>query len=124
MIASGKPFSPSATAIKTSSTPRFFSSFMTRSQNLAPSFCSSHEPQAKNFLGAVGAHAERDVRRLVADQPLTPAHFEVPTYVTLACSASLWDVEWLTGSLAENGNGYFITTIPTARNQGSPCYSK
>jgi len=30
------------------------------------------EPQAENFLGAVGAHAERDVHRLVADQPLIP----------------------------------------------------
>lgn len=37
LIASGKPFKPSTTAIRTSSTPRFFSSFITRSQNLAPS---------------------------------------------------------------------------------------
>ncbi|VUX46776.1 conserved hypothetical protein [Candidatus Defluviicoccus seviourii] len=40
VIASGKPFRPSTTAISTSSTPRLFSSFMTRSQNLAPSLCS------------------------------------------------------------------------------------
>src|SRR5215472_14270190 len=37
VIASGKPFRPSMTAISTSSTPRFFNSFMTRSQNFAPS---------------------------------------------------------------------------------------
>ena len=30
------------------------------------------EPQAENFLGAVGAHAERGVHRLVADQPFIP----------------------------------------------------
>ena len=44
-IASGKPFSPSTTAISMSSTPRFLSSFMTRSQNLAPSFCSIQRPR-------------------------------------------------------------------------------
>ena len=37
VIASGKPFSPSHTAISTSSTPRFFSSENTCSQNRAPS---------------------------------------------------------------------------------------
>lgn len=38
VMESGKPFRPSTTAISTSSTPRFFSSFITRSQNvgLAP----------------------------------------------------------------------------------------
>lgn len=41
----GRLLRPSTTAIKTSSTPRFFSSFMTRSQNLAPSFCSSQRPR-------------------------------------------------------------------------------
>src|SRR4030088_1494538 len=66
VIASGKPFSPSTTATSTSSTPRFFSSFMTRSQQLAPSFCSSQRP--KNFLGPVGAHTECDVHSFVADQ--------------------------------------------------------
>src|SRR5215203_4729726 len=44
-IASGKPFRPSTTAISTSSTPRFLSSLMTRSQNLAPSVCSIHSPR-------------------------------------------------------------------------------
>src|ERR687894_552475 len=68
VIASGKPFRPSTMAISTSSTPRFLISFMTRSQNLAPSFCSSPEPQ--DFLAAVGAHAERDVDGLVAHHPL------------------------------------------------------
>src|SRR4028118_1317307 len=43
-IASGKPFSPSATAIRISSMPRSLSSFMTRSQNLAPSVCSIQRP--------------------------------------------------------------------------------
>lgn len=43
-IASGKPFSPSTTAIGTSCTPRFFSSFMTFSQNFAPSVCSTQMP--------------------------------------------------------------------------------
>src|SRR3954466_1802094 len=45
VIASGKPFRPSTTAISTSSTPRFLSSVMTRSQNLAPSVCSIHSPR-------------------------------------------------------------------------------
>src|SRR5215213_376635 len=45
VIASGKPLRPSTTAISTSSTPRFLISFMTRSQNLAPSFCSSQSPR-------------------------------------------------------------------------------
>ena len=44
-IASGKPFRPSTTASRISSTPRFRSSFITRSQNLAPSFCSSQSPR-------------------------------------------------------------------------------
>ncbi|KDM65064.1 hypothetical protein ACIDI_284c00020 [Acidiphilium sp. JA12-A1] len=42
VIASGPPFRPSTTASRMSSTPRFFNSFITRSQNLAPSFCSIH----------------------------------------------------------------------------------
>jgi hypothetical protein len=45
LIASGKPFRPSTTAIRMSATPRFFSSFMTRSQNLAPSVCSIQIPR-------------------------------------------------------------------------------
>src|SRR5208337_2585865 len=44
-MASGKPLSPSTMAMRMSSTPRVFNSFMTRSQNLAPSFCSSHRPR-------------------------------------------------------------------------------
>src|SRR5258708_26553625 len=39
-MASGKPFRPSKTAIRMCWTPRVFSSFTTRSQNLAPSVCS------------------------------------------------------------------------------------
>jgi hypothetical protein len=45
VMASGKPLSPSTTANRTSSTPRVLSSFMTRSQNLAPSLCSIHRPR-------------------------------------------------------------------------------
>ncbi len=44
-IASGKPLRPSTTAIRMSATPRFFSSVMTRSQILAPSFCSIQMPR-------------------------------------------------------------------------------
>ena len=43
-IASGKPVSPSTTAIRMSPTPRVLSSFITLSQNLAPSVCSIHSP--------------------------------------------------------------------------------
>src|SRR5207253_5874667 len=70
VIASGKPFSPSTTAISTSSTPRFLSSFMTRSQNLAPSFCSIQRP--RNLLHPVRPNAERDVHRLVPDETFVP----------------------------------------------------
>src|SRR5215213_7806773 len=45
LIASGKPFSPSTTAMRISPMPRFLSSFMTRSQNLAPSEVSIHRPR-------------------------------------------------------------------------------
>lgn len=40
VIASGKPLSPSTTAIRMSWTRRFLSSLITRSQNFAPSACS------------------------------------------------------------------------------------
>ena len=60
-------------AISTSSTPRFFSSFMTRSQNLAPSVCSIQRPRI-SFVPS-GADAERDIDRLVADRPLV-AHLD------------------------------------------------
>src|SRR3954447_6729106 len=65
VIASGKPFRPSTTAISTSSTPRFLSSVMTRSQNLAPSVCSIQSPRISL---AVGPNPECDMDRLVADQ--------------------------------------------------------
>jgi hypothetical protein len=48
------------------STPRFLSSFMTRSQNLAPSFCFSLMPRIS--FSAVATHAQRDVDGFVADQ--------------------------------------------------------
>lgn len=41
----GKALEASTTAIRMSATPRFFSSFMTRSQNLAPSVCSIQIPR-------------------------------------------------------------------------------
>jgi hypothetical protein len=45
VIASGKPLRPSVTAIHTSATPRCFSSFITRSPNLASSFYSRQRPR-------------------------------------------------------------------------------
>ena len=45
LMASGNPFRPSTTAMRMSWAPRFFSSFMTRSQNLAPSVCSIQMPR-------------------------------------------------------------------------------
>ena len=53
VIASGKPFRPSTTATRTFSTPRFFSSFMTRAQPEFRAF-GLLDPQAKDFLGSVG----------------------------------------------------------------------
>jgi hypothetical protein len=50
--------------------PRFFSAFMTRSQNLAPSVFSC--PVAQNILRPIPLDAERDVDRLVAHQALVP----------------------------------------------------
>src|SRR5215510_5568778 len=44
-MASGKPLSPSTQAMKMSCTPRFFSSVITCSQNLAPSVCATHKPR-------------------------------------------------------------------------------
>src|SRR6476661_2867194 len=69
VIASGKPLRPSTTAIRMSSTPRFLSSFMTRSQNLAPSFCSSQSPRISLVPSAL---TPSDMHGLVADQPLVP----------------------------------------------------
>src|SRR5258707_1943805 len=45
VIASGKPLSPSTTAIRMSWVPRLRSSVITRSQNFAPSVCSIHSPR-------------------------------------------------------------------------------
>src|SRR3954468_14844921 len=67
LIASGNPFRPSTTAMRMSPTPRFLSSFMTRSQNLAPSVFSIHRPR---ILHAVCLDAQGDVDRLVADHAL------------------------------------------------------
>src|ERR1700741_4380017 len=67
LMASGKPFRPSTTAIRMSWAPRFFSSFIARSQNLAPSVCSI---QAEDLLSAVRQDAKRDVDRLIAPEAL------------------------------------------------------
>ncbi len=53
MIASGKPFNPSTMAMGMSSTPRFFGSFITRSQNLAPSDVSIQRPRMSFVPSAV-----------------------------------------------------------------------
>ena len=45
LMASGRPVRPSQTAIRTSSTPRALSSFITRSQNFAPSVVSIQIPR-------------------------------------------------------------------------------
>ena len=45
VIASGKPLSPSTTAIRMSWQPRLRSSVITRSQNFAPSVCSIQIPR-------------------------------------------------------------------------------
>lgn len=68
LIASGKPFRPSTTAIRMPAMPRFLSSFCTLSQNLAPSVCSIQMPST--LLRAVRLDAQRDVHRLIADEPL------------------------------------------------------
>ena len=48
VMASGKPFRPSTTATRMSLAPRAARSFITRSQNLAPSFCSIHIPSDRH----------------------------------------------------------------------------
>src|SRR5438105_11340541 len=68
VIASGKPLSPSTTAIRISWTPRLRSSVITRSQNLAP--LGLLDPQPENFLVAGATKADRQVQRPVADQTL------------------------------------------------------
>ncbi len=68
LIASGKPFSPSTTAIRMSPTPRTFRSFMTLSQNLAPS--GLLDPKAEHVLVAAGFEAQRDVDGLVLHRAL------------------------------------------------------
>src|SRR6266576_1097788 len=68
VIASGKPLSPSTTAIRISWTPRLRSSVITRSQNLAPSVCSIHSPRIS--LWPEQRRPDRQVQRPVADQTL------------------------------------------------------
>ena len=51
--------SPSTMAISTSLTPRPFSSFITRSQNFAPSLCSIHSP--RTFLRSLIATSHASV---------------------------------------------------------------
>src|SRR5436190_21708198 len=65
-IASGKPLSPSTTAIRTSLTPRVLSSFITFNQNLAPSVL--RDPQPEHLLLAFDIEVEGDRDRFVAHQ--------------------------------------------------------
>src|ERR1700731_2513646 len=65
VIASGKPLSPSTTAIRMSWVPRLRSSVITRSQNFAPSVCSIHSPRI-SFV-ARATHPKRQVYRPVVD---------------------------------------------------------
>ncbi len=53
VMASGKPFRPSTTAIRMSWVPRFFSSFITDSQNLAPSFSAIQRPRTSRWPSRV-----------------------------------------------------------------------
>ena len=52
LIAAGRPVRPSQTTIRTSSTPRALSSFITRSQNLAPSVVSTQMPRTSLWPSA------------------------------------------------------------------------
>src|SRR4029077_14050324 len=67
LMASGKPFRPSTTAIRMSWAPRFFSSFITRSQLGTLGLL---DPNAEDLLSAVRQDAKRDVDRLVAHEAL------------------------------------------------------
>src|SRR6478736_5452037 len=75
VIASGRCFSPSQTAMHTSWTPRFFSSVSTCSQNFAPSPPSpAHSPKMVAF--AAHRHAYDDVDRFVPDLPVADLHHQ------------------------------------------------
>ena len=71
-MASGTPLSPSTMAMRMSSTPRVFNSFMTRSQNLAPSFCSSHRPRISLVPSAPRTPNATYTPGLIAHQPFVP----------------------------------------------------
>src|SRR4051794_9222715 len=58
VTASGSPVSPSQTTIRTSSTPRALSSFITRSQKFAPSVASTQMPRT-SFLPSVSTPTAR-----------------------------------------------------------------
>ena len=71
LTASGRPFSPSQTTIRTSRVPRFLISERTRSQNLAPSPSPcSPGPQAQDVPRAVRGDAEGHVDGPVGDLAL------------------------------------------------------
>src|SRR5690606_21933423 len=55
LMASGRPFKPSTTAIRMSWQPRFLSSLKTLSQNFEPSVCSIHSPSTSRSPLAVSA---------------------------------------------------------------------
>lgn len=68
VIAPGKPFKPSTIAISLSLAPRFLSTFITHSQNLAA--FGLLDPQAEHLLVPGLTHADGEVHHLVADQAL------------------------------------------------------
>src|SRR5512134_1889234 len=73
VIASGKPFRPSTTAISTSSTPvRSCASNLQLGHDPQPELGALvlFQPQTQDVLGTVGADAQGDVDRLVPDQAL------------------------------------------------------
>jgi hypothetical protein len=60
-IASRKPFRPSTTAIRMSPTPRFLSTFITLSQNFAPSVFSIHN--IRRYATATRTRRRRSTRK-------------------------------------------------------------
>src|SRR6266481_270547 len=67
-MASGKPFKPSITATRISFSPRWLSSFMTPSQNFAPSLCT--DPDSQHLLGPIPVDAQGQVHCFVFDRSL------------------------------------------------------
>src|SRR6202008_3504203 len=73
VIASGKPLSPSTTAMRMSLTPRALSSLTTLSQNLAPSVCSIHSPRTSFSPSGLSARATKKPHRIArVERPVLP----------------------------------------------------